>query len=133
MEILDIGGGFAGNHIGKDFNESLKYTENDPLNCEFIAEPGRYISSRLCFLAVRVIAKKEYGAKNVAIYINDGIYHSFNKVATDGVTLNDKKIFFDKINKLSANENEVTATIYGQTCDGLDSKPFLNNNNRGWG
>jgi hypothetical protein len=33
MEILDVGGGFAGNEIGDNLLKPLKYTEKDPLQC----------------------------------------------------------------------------------------------------
>jgi len=45
-------------------------------------------------MCVRVIAKKQISSNTIALYINDGIYHAFNKVSTDGVTLNGKKLFF---------------------------------------
>ncbi len=49
MEILDVGGGFAANHIGDPelAIKPLKETENDPFIGEVIAEPGRFIASRL--------------------------------------------------------------------------------------
>lgn len=89
-------------------------------------------------MAVRVIGKRYISENSIAIYINDGIYHAFNKVATDGVTLDNQRLFFTeeeqskpkpKVDKkdefiLLNNEvdevGEINATIYGHTCDGLD-------------
>lgn len=106
MEILDVGGGFAGNQIGNNIAESLKYTKNDSLKCKFIAEPGRFITSRPFAMCVRVIGKRQISKNHVALYINDGIYHAFNKVSTDGVSLNGKRLFFNDQDS-AATETEI--------------------------
>jgi len=119
MKILDVGGGFAGNGIGEDLHNVLKITEKDMINedWEILAEPGRYVASTLFSMGVRVIGKRMISDTYMALYINDGIYHAFNKVSTDGVTLNGQRLFF---NGEKAKVTAIKCIIFGHTCDGLD-------------
>lgn len=58
MNILDIGGGFPGNEISDELVKTLEETKNDPLGYETIAEPGRYITTKVFNLLVRIIGIK---------------------------------------------------------------------------
>lgn len=60
-------------------------SKDDPLGYRTIAEPGRFLSSRSCQLATRVIGKRLKSNK-VCYHINDSLYHSFNVVLMDGVS-----------------------------------------------
>jgi len=94
MEILDLGGGFAAGEISEKQVNILKDTYNDPLGYQVMAEPGRYISSNSCFLATRVIGKREKNGK-LCFHLNDGLYHSFNCNLMDGFSLeNDQSQFY---------------------------------------
>lgn len=64
----------------------MKDTYNDPLGYKVMAEPGRHISSNSCFLATRIIGKREKNGKK-CYHLNDGLYHSFNCNLMDGFTL----------------------------------------------
>jgi diaminopimelate decarboxylase len=88
MTIMDIGGGFPGHQLSKKFVDILYMTKDDPLGYQVIAEPGRHFST-LCFsLMVRVIGQKTKKSVN-CYHINDSVYHAFNNVATDGVSLDE--------------------------------------------
>jgi diaminopimelate decarboxylase len=53
-----------------------------------MAEPGRYFSSGSCYLATRVIGKREKQGR-ICYHINDSIYHSFNCILMDGFSIED--------------------------------------------
>ena len=86
MEILDLGGGFPAGEISLEQANILKGTYNDPLGYKVMAEPGRHVSSNSCFLATRVIGKREKNGRK-CYHLNDGLYHSFNCNLMDGFTL----------------------------------------------
>lgn len=85
MELVDIGGGLPANKLTKEIVDALQVSKEDPLGYKTIAEPGRFLSSRTCQLATRVIGKRVKGNK-VCYHINDSLYHSFNVVLMDGVS-----------------------------------------------
>ena len=131
MRIVDIGGGFPGNSMGyggknspsfqeiastlrigiHDFRKRL---ENDA-NIQFIAEPGRFFVSDAVTVATHIYARK--GDDPQSLYIDDGVYGTFNNVIYDHVCPHPCKITFDK------NQKQLTAVhtnVFGPTCDGLD-------------
>lgn len=84
MEMIDIGGGLPADNLTKEVIDALESTQNDPLGYKIIAEPGRFLSSKTCQLATRVIGKRTKNER-VCYHINDSLYHSFNCVLMDGV------------------------------------------------
>jgi len=131
MKIVDIGGGFPGNSMGyggknspsfqeiastlrigiHDFRKRL---ENDA-NIQFIAEPGRFFVSDAVTVATHIYARK--GDDPQSLYIDDGVYGTFNNVIYDHACPHPFKITFDK------NQKQLTAVhtnVFGPTCDGLD-------------
>lgn len=85
MEILDLGGGCPSGDLNETFIDALRETAEDPLGYKVIAEPGRYFSSRSCYLMTRVLAKRIKQGK-VCYHINESIYHSFNCILMDNVS-----------------------------------------------
>jgi diaminopimelate decarboxylase len=131
MKIVDIGGGFPGNSIGyggkniPSFQEIAstlrigihdfrKRFENDH-NIQFIAEPGRFFVSDAVTVATHIYARK--GDDPQSLYVDDGVYGTFNNVIYDHACPRPCKITFDKNKKVLT---EMHTNIFGPTCDGLD-------------
>jgi ornithine decarboxylase len=118
MNLLDIGGGFPGDNdknideVAAIINHALEiYFPSDDVR--IISEPGRYFVSSAFTLVTNV-----YSIKNIAspverkmIYINDGIYSSFNCLLYDHQVV---KPHFLKANKSG---QKVRGTIVGPTCE----------------
>ena len=66
-------------------------------------------------LATMVYGRKGGNTDRQAIYIDDGVYGSFNIIMTDHATLH--PILFKEV---SDNEPKIPTTVFGPTCDGLD-------------
>jgi len=126
MEILDIGGGFPGGKINNNLKEALSFTQNDSLGYSTIAEPGRFISSSAFSLAVRIIGKRIKNNKT-CYHLNDSLYHSFNCILMDGLSLENKNDLFynkwsydseaqDKININISEEEMKSSSLFGMTC-----------------
>jgi diaminopimelate decarboxylase len=124
MTTMDIGGGFPGHQISQHFVDILAATRDDPLGYKVIAEPGRHFST-LCFsLLVRVIGQKTKKSVN-CFHINDSVYHAFNNVATDGVSLDEAEDQFygyvDETGTYGADFiRRQKANLFGMTCCGHD-------------
>lgn len=103
MHIVDIGGGFPGDSSGyggrgmPTFHALATSIRNGialfaegftrPMDSvRFIAEPGRYFVSASTTIVTKVYARK--GGKNMyqALYVDDGVYGSFNNVVYDHAT-----------------------------------------------
>jgi len=111
IRLLDLGGGFTANEellasIGKEVNRALEEWTSLPLDCEIIAEPGRYFAETAMTLHVSIIGR--HGVDR--IYIDDSIYGSFNN------------IFFDHAapQPLCSAKETREVIIYGRTCDSID-------------
>jgi len=130
MKIVDIGGGFPGNFMGYSGKNSPSFQEiastlrigihdfrkrlaNDA-NIQFIAEPGRFFVSDAVTVATHIYARK--GNDPQSLYVDDGIYGTFNNVIYDHACPRPCKIAFDKNQQLT----EVHTNVFGPTCDGLD-------------
>ena len=108
--FLDIGGGFSG--VNLDFCRNINSEVRRALaewGCEgvvIIAEPGRFFAEKPFTLHVSVIGKNTN-----RIYIDDGVYGSFNN------------IFFDHAHPkplITNGINTKLTTVYGRTCDSID-------------
>lgn len=134
--ILDIGGGFPGGDFNSQARENFvkicqivnkNLEEIFPAekyhNLKIIAEPGRFFAEGTMTLATQITAINDDVDKNVRIYLNDGVYGSFNCILFDHAVL--KPYLEQKSHKSkdaqSKQESETNlATIFGPTCDGLD-------------
>jgi len=58
MEILDLGGGYPAGDLNENIINALKATKDDPMGYKVIAEPGRFLSGRSSYLAVKVLGKR---------------------------------------------------------------------------
>ena len=102
--------------------DALEITRNDPLGYQTIAEPGRHFSAYSCYLMTRVIGKRMKSGKP-CYHMNESLYHSFNCNLMDGMSFENSKQFYSKIdseNNVVPLEETENATLFGMTCDGLD-------------
>ena len=95
LQIVDLGGGFPGSDefsathglpIFSELADAIKAGINEhfsTLDVKFIAEPGRYMVSASGYLATKVYGRKGGNSDRQAVYIDDGVYGSFNNVLYD--------------------------------------------------
>jgi ornithine decarboxylase len=130
IAALDIGGGFPGPYPGQDvppyhwyfdtIREAIATLPNAgklPLMCE----PGRALIAEGVSLVAQVVLRK--GDK---LYMNDGIYGSFDELTLPGWTTD----YHTKVFALDAKGRALTEPaadsafrVYGPTCDTLDVLP----------
>lgn len=132
MDILDIGGGFtAGCSGGLSFldaaaavNSALDTFFPPEMKVKIIAEPGRYFAESPSTLATMVMGKRVRGNLN-EYWINDGIYGSMNCLLYDHAVLKYRPFAFSS-QESTGNFNCKNlplhnSTVFGPTCDGLDT------------
>ena len=103
MHIVDIGGGFPGDRGGyggpgmptfqdlaaavrrgiDSLATTLASTGRDISEIRFIAEPGRYFVSACTSTVTKIYSRKGGASKYQALYVDDGVYGSFNTVVYD--------------------------------------------------
>jgi ornithine decarboxylase len=128
MRIVDIGGGFPSNSVknGPTFQEisntirigihDFRKRISNYDKIEFIAEPGRFFVSDATTVATHIYARKENDNESQSLYIDDGVYGTFNNVIYDHATPHPRKIILDKYDDVKL----LNTAIFGPTCDGLD-------------
>ena len=127
---LDIGGGFPGPYQGNDvppyhwyfdtIREALA-TLSDQEKLTVMCEPGRALVAEGVSLVTQVILRK--GDK---LYINDGIYGSFDELTLPGWTADYPIRVFALDNRgrvLTEPAGNTAFRVYGPTCDTLDVLP----------
>ncbi|KAL3700214.1 hypothetical protein R1sor_018236 [Riccia sorocarpa] len=133
MEILDIGGGFVSSaSSGVDFvsaaaaiNKALDKHFPVSMGVTVIAEPGRFFAEDAFTLATYVFGsriRKKAGIKHAEYWVNDGIYGSMNCLLYDHATLSVRALRqSDTADTEWEDESVYPSTIFGPTCDGLDT------------
>lgn len=137
MSVVDIGGGFPGDSGGyggpgmPTFGELAATIREGvaafgvglgrPLeDIRFIAEPGRYFVSASTTVATKVYARRGGHENHQALYVDDGVYGSFNNILYDHCHPVPRKLM------LGPPESACIPTaVFGPTCDGLDQMAFL--------
>jgi ornithine decarboxylase len=123
LTVVDIGGGFPGEIYSEQFPTFEKIADvirkcivefHKFHNAEFIAEPGRFMVASSTTIATKIYSRKGGQSNIQSLYIDNGIYGSFNNVVYDHIILQPKC--------LSNNEDSdmIPTSIFGNTCDGLD-------------
>ena len=109
MRLVDLGGGFPGDtggyggpgmptfqDLAADIRAGIEmFADGFPRPMEtvrFIAEPGRYFVSAATTIATMVYSRKGGQNPYQALYVNDGVYGSFNNVVYDHATPVPKKL-----------------------------------------
>jgi ornithine decarboxylase len=130
IEALDIGGGFPGPYSGNDvppyhwyfdtIREALATLPQDK-KISVLCEPGRALVAEGLSLITQVILRK--GDK---LYINDGIYGSFDELTLPGWSADYHLQVFaldGKGRALTQPAGQSPFRVYGPTCDTLDVLP----------
>lgn len=157
LTVVDIGGGFPGDEggyggddmptfqdlavaINKGIDlileeEQEEYQQENKADktsrIRFIAEPGRYFVSASTIVATKIYSRKGGNSNTQALYVDDGVYGSFNNVVYDHYVPVPVRIPGSSkaslSNSLSSDSLDSEAevpllptAIFGPTCDGLD-------------
>ena len=130
IAALDIGGGFPGPYMGNDvppyhwYFDTIKEavaTLPDSTTVRLLCEPGRALIAEGVSLVTQVVLRK--GDK---LYINDGIYGSFDELTLPGWTADYHLRVFAldaKGRALPQPAGQSAFRVYGPTCDTLDVLP----------
>jgi len=129
IAALDIGGGFPGPYSGNDvppyhwyfdtIKEALATLPNP--NIPVLCEPGRALIAEGLSLITQVILRK-----GDRLYINDGVYGSFDELTLPGwvADYHIRNFALDaKGRVLQQPEGHTPFRVYGPTCDTLDVLP----------
>ncbi len=118
IKILDIGGGFPvpyDSHVKPLSVLARKINaEIDRLfapDIQILAEPGRYLVATAATAVARVIGKAVRDGKT-CYYIDDSVYHTFSGIVFDHCQYHFKCF--------KRGDKEI-CTVFGQTCDGMDT------------
>lgn len=126
MSVLNIGGGFtAGPQFEKaavTVNSAMKEYFPAELNFTAMAEPGRFFAESAFTLAVNIIGKRVRGDLR-EYWINDGVYGSMNCILYDHATVSCTPLALksNRKNPTCGGARLYDATVFGPTCDGLDT------------
>jgi ornithine decarboxylase len=118
IKILDIGGGFPVNYdshvkpfrlLARKINAEIERLFTPGI--EILAEPGRFLVATAATSVARIIGKAVRDGK-ICYYIDDSVYHTFSGIVFDHCQYHLKAF------KKGATE---MCTVFGQTCDGMDT------------
>ena len=118
IKILDIGGGFPVPYdsrvkplrpLAKKVNAEIGRLF--PAEMEFLAEPGRYLVATAATAVSRIIGKAWRDGK-VCYYVDDSVYHTYSGIVFDHCQY--------RVKAFKTGETEMS-TVFGQTCDGMDT------------
>lgn len=130
IAALDIGGGFPGPYPGQDVPPYHWYfdTIREALatmpgfeKLALLCEPGRALIAEGVSLVAQVVLRKAD-----KLYINDGIYGSFDELTLPGWTTDyHTRVFASDAKGRIAGKSATLAAfrVYGPTCDTLDVLP----------
>lgn len=124
IRFLDVGGGFPVHYVDDrpppllTFIEAIKNAlAQIPLSrdCVLMCEPGRAMVANGCSLLTQVQLRK-----GMALYINDGVYHSLSEPLSAGIRFPFRPLrrggeFADPPARFR---------VYGPTCDSTDVLPY---------
>jgi ornithine decarboxylase len=118
IKILDIGGGFPVPYdahvkplglLARKINAEIDRLFSKDM--EILAEPGRYLVATAATAIARVIGKAVRDGKT-CYYIDDSVYHTYSGIVFDHCQY--------RLKAFRSGEKEL-ATVFGQTCDGMDT------------
>ncbi|MGA3023509.1 MAG: type III PLP-dependent enzyme [Bryobacteraceae bacterium] len=118
IKILDIGGGFPvpyDRHVkplaalANKINAEIRRLFARDI--EILAEPGRYLVATAATSVARVIGRAVRDGKP-CYYIDDSVYHTYSGIVFDHCQY--------RVKAFRRGEGEV-CTVFGQTCDGMDT------------
>jgi ornithine decarboxylase len=118
IKILDIGGGFPVPYdahvrpfraLATKINAEIKRLFAPDI--QILAEPGRFLVATAATAIARVIGKAVRDGKP-CYYIDDSVYHTFSGIIFDHCQY--------RLKTFRKGATEV-CTVFGQTCDGMDT------------
>lgn len=118
INILDIGGGFPVPYdphvkplgaLAKRINAEISRLFSDDI--EILAEPGRFLVATAATVVASIIGKAVRDGKT-CYYIDDSVYHTYSGIIFDHCQYPVKSF------RRGAEE---FCTVFGQTCDGMDT------------
>ena len=123
LTVVDVGGGFPCDELySSEFptftaisavvRDCIMDFHKYHASATFIAEPGRFMVASSTTIATKVYATKCSDGKQ-SIYVDNGIYGSFNNVVYDHAILTPVQL-------LETGEPGIPTNVFGNTCDGLD-------------
>jgi len=118
IKILDIGGGFPvpyDRHV-KPLSALARKINAEigrlfPSDIQILAEPGRFLVATAATVVARIIGKAVRDGKT-RYYIDDSVYHTFS-----GIIFDHGQYHLKAFKKGPAE----ICSVFGQTCDGLDT------------
>jgi ornithine decarboxylase len=123
LQYLDVGGGFPAPYLGVNLPPLEDYMDeiqkgvtalNLRRDCVLMCEPGRALVAEAMSLVAQVQLRKDH-----RLYINDGIYGSFNEVVTARLKLPARA--YRRGGEVGGTPAEFV--LNGPTCDSLDVLP----------
>jgi ornithine decarboxylase len=128
IAALDIGGGFPGPYRNNDvppyhwyFDTIREALATLPGSPRVLCEPGRALIAEGVSLVTQVVLRKDD-----KLYLNDGIYGSFDELTLPGWTADYPLRVFsldDEGRAILQPEGHKPFRVYGPTCDTLDVLP----------
>jgi ornithine decarboxylase len=128
LAALDVGGGFPGPYNNNDvppyhwyFDTIREALTTFGRNIPVICEPGRALIAEGMSLITQVILRKDK-----SLYMNDGVYGSFDELTLPGWTGDYAHRVFSVDAKGMVSEKPAGQSafrVYGPTCDSLDVLP----------
>jgi len=118
IKILDIGGGFPVPYdahvkpfpaLAEKINGEIERLFDKDI--EILAEPGRFLVATAATAVARIIGKAVRDGKP-CYYINDSVYHTISGIIFDHCQYH--------LKAFRKGETEIS-TVFGQTCDGMDT------------
>jgi ornithine decarboxylase len=118
IKILDIGGGFPVPYdrrvkplrlLARKINGEIDRLFAKDI--EILAEPGRYLVATAATAVARVIGRAVREGRT-CYYVDDSVYHTFSGIVFDHCQYH--------VKAFRKGETEI-ATVFGQTCDGMDA------------
>jgi ornithine decarboxylase len=130
MHLIDIGGGFTTrlsrkgevllNSTSENLAKVLEQFFPASENYNIISEPGRFFVEKACRMMTQVFSKRVKffpdEQHEIQYWISDGLYGSMNCLIYDHAIL--KPCLLKTIKQ---DEEIYSSTIFGPTCDGLDT------------
>ena len=118
IKILDIGGGFPvpyDRHV-KPLSVLARKINAEigrlfPSDIQILAEPGRFLVATAATVVARIIGKAVRDGKT-RYYIDDSVYHTFSGIIFDHCQYH--------LKAFKKGPAEI-CSVFGQTCDGLDT------------
>ena len=101
-----------------DFKRQVNATQHRDLR--FIAEPGRFFVSASTTVATKVYARKGGKGNTQALYIDDGVYGTFNNVVYDHYEPKPIRLASQLDTYTGEEADPIPTAVFGPTCDGLD-------------